>query len=688
MTLQVQFQDAVALHQQGKLVEAEALYCRIMAEMPDNFAARYMFALMRYQQKRNDEALAAVEEALKRNRLSPDALALHGVLLQEAGRHEEGLASLDAAIAAKPDDAAFWFNRGRALLNMGRGDEALTAMEKSLALNPRNGEGWKISGALRQRLNRMTEALADFDKCLALQPADAETWFRRGATLYALRRQNEARESFTRALAIKPDHAEAMYQRGVAAWMGAMDFEAASADLEQALRLDASLAYAPGWLLMVRQYVADWSNFAADVARINDGIREGRKVTEPFVYQAISESPADLRSCSVIYAGDRYPARAAIAPKTATAGKIRIGYLSGEFRDQATAYLTAGLYECHDRERFDIVGFDNGWDDGSAIRKRLNASLGRIVDISLLSSRSAAEAVKAEGIDILVNLNGYFGEHRMDVFAQRPAPIQVNYLGFPATLGADYIDYLIADRIAIPEDERKYYAEQIVYLPDCYQVNDFWVKGQPAPPSRADCGLPESAFVFCNFNSSHKLTPEAFAGWMRILRQTPGSVLWLLEFHPRFAANLRKAAQAQGIDGARILFAPVVKHDFHLARLSLADLCLDALPYNAHTTGSDALRAGVPLLTRRGSAFAGRVGASLLNAVGLPELVTETEEEFEALAMCLAQEPARLAALRGKLRHNRAGAPLFDTARFTRNLEAAYTQMWERRDESPRGFSL
>ena len=725
MTPQIQFKEAVLLHQQGRLVEAEKLYCQIMAAAPDNFAVRYMFALMRFHQKRNAEALELIEEAVRRNSTSADALALYGVLLHGAGRREEALSSLDAAIAIKPDDASCWYNRGLALRSLsrfadaldsltratalnpnhadawknrglilaelGRSDEAMAAMEKALALNPDDAEAWKISGDVLQKQNQPQRALTQYDRCLLINQRHAEAWHQRGMALYSLKRHREARESFDKALEIDPDHTQALYRRGVTAWMGAMDYDAAARDLEQALRLDPDCPYALGWLLMIRQYGGDWRDFAVTAARIDDGVRAGKKVAEPFLYQAISQSPADLQACSVIYGADRYPAKAPLAPRgPRRSGKLRIGYVSGEFRDQATAYLTAGLYECHDREKFEIIAFDNGWDDGSAVRRRLDAGIGKFVDISRLDDRQAAQAVLAEDIDILVNLNGYFGDHRMDVFAHRPAPIQVNYLGFPATLGAGYIDYLIADRIVIPEQERQFFTEQIVYLPHSYQVNDSR-RGKPdAMPSRAACGLPGEGFVFCNFNASYKLTPQAFAGWMRILRQVPESVLWLLEFHPRFSENIRRQAEAEDIPGSRIVFAPVVKQDIHMARLALADLFLDALPYNAHTTASDALWAGVPLVTCKGSAFAGRVAASLLAAIGLPELVRETQNDYEVLAVRLAREKATLETIRRKLAQNRTNAPLFDTARFTRNIETAYRMMIDKhaRGMAPRSFSV
>ena len=724
MTAPLLFEQARTLHQQGKLVEAERLYRQAMAAAPDNLPIRHMLALVLYQQLRAPEALAAAEAALKLNPQAPDTLSLRAALLQGAGRHREALEGFDAALALKPD-AAGWYNRGAVLKSLGRLDEALASHERAAALSPRHAgawyqrglilvmlqrseealaaltqtlaiapeqdEAWKIHGVLLQSLNRHDEALASYDRCLALNAGHGEVWSNRGHILRRMKRLPEALASYDRAVAANPGNAAALHARAMMAWIENRDYAAALADLEQAAALNPDCPYVLGALLLVKQYGGDWHGFDDAMARIDTGVRAGKPVTEPFVYQAISQSPADLMACSVIHAADRYPPQAplaALAARGPHSGKIRIGYASGELREQATAYLMAGLYECHDKSKFEIVAFDHGFDDGSAVRKRLEAAFNKVVDISRLPDRHAAERIAAEKIDILVNLNGYFGDHRMGVFAHRPAPIQVNYLGFPATLGAPYMDYILADRIVIPQTERRFYTEQVVYLPDSYQANDSNRAIAEAVPPRAACGLPADGFVFCNFNAGYKLTPQAFAAWMRILNQVPGSLLWLLDGGPHFAANLRREAQAQGVNGARLIFAPVVKLAAHLARLQQADLFLDCLPYNAHTTASDCLWAGVPLLTCKGMAFPGRVAASLLNAIGLPELVTQTMADYEKLAVTLASDPAQLAGLRQKLAANRLTTPLFDTARFTRHLEAAYEKMWATRGETPAGFSI
>jgi predicted O-linked N-acetylglucosamine transferase (SPINDLY family) len=369
--------------------------------------------------------------------------------------------------------------------------------------------------------------------------------------------------------------------------------------------------------------------------------------------------------------------------------KIRVGYISGEFRDQATAYLIADLLERHDRSAFELCGFSTGHDDGGAMRRRIKQALDSFSDLAGRSDRDIAAQIRRAEIDILVNLNGFFGEARTGVVAYKPSPIQVNYLGYPGTMGADYMDYILADRWVIPESEQSHYTEKVVYLPDSYQAND-GKKLIGDPPSRPECGLPERGLVFSSFNNPYKITPQFFDVWMRLLAQAEGSVLWLLELDKAAKRNLMNEAIARGITLDRIVFAPFVKLKEHLARGSLADLFLDTLPVNAHTTASDALWTGVPVLTCCGSTFPGRVAASLLSAVGLKELITQSLEDYEALALKLAHEPELLAQLRVKLAHNRGKEPLFDTPRLARHIESAYRTMAERHrlGLTPEGFSV
>ena len=751
-------EQAIALHQQGRLAEAEMLYRQALAREPNQFGPHFYLGVLCMPQGRFAEAVEFLQAALRRRDGDVTALINLGIALRHMGRAAEALQSFDRVVAQKPDMAEAHHQRALALGDLNRAQDAAGAAAQALRLQPdhagalflqalmladlgqledaRTGYGRLLAlapnhiDALNNRgllassagdteaaladlgralalnpahvpsltnralvlgtVGRAAEALADYEQLLALSPDNAETWNRRGATLRMLDRDQDALDSFDRALHLDPHHVTALSNRGYLRWVVEHRFEDAVADLSRALALDPQQPWLEGELFFLKMQGADWNSFEEGRAALAAGIAAGRPVVKPFAWQAISDDPASLQQCSRIFAAADYPATPVPARTAARAqGRIRIGYVSADFREQATAYLMAGIYEARNRDDFEIIAFDNGFDDASPMRARLERAFDRFIAIAPLSDTAAAQAVRGAGIDILVNLNGYFGKPRMGVFAQRPAPLQVNYLGFPATLGAPYIDYIVADRIVIPDGEQRFYDEAVVWLPDSYQANDDR-RARPAATSRAEHGLPQDAFVFCSFNQTYKLAPDIFATWLRLLQGRPDSVLWLLHDHDAAILHLRRTAEKQGVAGDRLIFAPMIPLEQHLSRLALADLFLDTLPYNAHTTGSDALWAGVPLLTCRGSAFPGRVAASLLQAAGLPELITQTAAEYEALALALASDRDRLAGLRAKLAQTRDSCALFDTARFTRHLETAYRMMVARQRAGgvPEGFSV
>jgi protein O-GlcNAc transferase len=680
-----------ALHFLGRLTEALRNYDEALALKPDLTEAYNDRGVTLSKLKRFDEAVAAYDAALAQKPSYAAAWNNRGTVLGEMRRFEEALQCFNKALAIEPDFADALKNRSAALQDLNRFEEALANLDILLGMTPGHAESWNNRAVLLARLRRFEEAVSAYDRALALKPVYAAAWNNRGTVMQSLRRFAEALHSFDQAIAIEPDFADALYNRSTARWSMDHDYGSAVSDLEKAVLLDGDQEFWRGELVHLRMHAADWRDFDEEVARLQQGVRAGAKIAKPFMYQAISESPADLHTCSRIYAQALHPPVASLATRRISSRpKIRVGYVSGEFREQATSYLMAGLFEAHDKAKFEIIAFDNGWADPGPTRKRLEAAFDQMVNIAPLSDRQAAEAVWNSEIDILVNLNGYFGLKRMGVFAQRPAPIQVNYLGFPGTLGAPYIDYLIADRIVIPPDQQQHYSEKIAYLPDSYQANDRLRPIAEIAPGRAAYGLPEKGFVFCNFNQSYKLTPLMFALWMRILRQVEGSVLWLFESNSALPVTLRHEAHLHGVSPSRLVFAPNVPIAEHLARLRMADLFLDSLPYNAHTTASDALWAGVPLLTCLGTTFPGRVAASLLHAIGLSELVTNNLEDYETLALKLAGDPSMHRRLRGALALNRLTTPLFDTERFTRHIETAYTTMCEisLRGETLRSFCV
>ena len=651
-----QLAEAIALHRQGDAAAAESLYRAVLAVRPDDYDALHLLGVALHQQGEHAEAIAFMQAALA---VHDDDPSLHGNLaaaLQRVGRPGDALASADRALAMKRDWPLMHRRRGDILLDLSRADEALASLDRALALEPSNAATWNLRGVALGELMRHDEAIASFERALAIDSRFHEARFNRGSALLDARRYGDAAQAF--------------------------------ADLE---RVAPAHPFVRGQRLHAQMLACDWSGLDALVAAVDADVDAGRPSAEPFGYQAIATSPARMRRCAEIYAHSRFPERtAAWHGERYVHQRIRVGYVSGEFREQATAILMAELYELHDRARFEIHAFDNGFDDGSALRRRLANAVDSLTPIAALDDAAAARAIRERGIDILVNLNGWFGRLRQGVFALRPAPVQVNYLGFPGTLGAQCIDYILADATVIPHGEEDAYVERVVRLPHSYQPND---SQRPLPadaPTRAQVGLPEHGFVFCCFNNNYKILPPVFDTWMRLLRAVDDSVLWLFGDNVDAVANLRREAVARGIDARRIVFAPRVPPEAHLARHRLADLFLDTLPSNAHTTASDALWAGLPLVTIAGPTFPGRVATSLLRAARLPELSTASLAEYEALALALARSPDRLSALRERLQRARTDSALFDSRAYCRALESAYATMAQRaRDgDAPIAFDV
>ena len=692
---------------------------------PKNAVAHLNLGKVFRSARRYDSALAKFDRALV---LDPDYVDAHmnrGIALCDLGRHKDALSSFERALAIKYDHADTHMNRGVALYEMGRYEEALQSLDQALKFNLYHAEALFNRGRTLRKLKRLQEAVASYDLALLVAPGLAASYYNRGNALFDIRKHEDAIISYERALAIEPNYAEALYSKGNAlqnlrrlkeavtsydralfikpnhfealfkrglALARAEEYELAAQDFERLVRVQPDYEFAKGELLHARMHCCDWDGFDELAEVVTSEVRSGKRTCAPFGFQAVSHSPAHLFLCSRTYADTKYPASPSPLWKGETYrnSKIRVGYVSGEFREQATSYLMAGLFELQDRNRFELFGFDNGYDDASPMRKRVEAAFDVFHDISVLSDDDAARLIYQNQVDILVNLNGYFGYERTGVFSQRPCPVQVNYLGFPATMGADYMDYIIADRHVIAEDEHQHYSEKVIYLPDCYQANDSQRRNAEGTPSRSAASLPESGFVFCCFNNTYKLTPAIFEVWMRLLHKIQNSVLWLLKANDAVTRNLRTKAEQLGIAAERIVFAPRVSVEHHLARHQLADLFLDTLPYNAHTTASDALWAGIPIVTCSGTSFPGRVATSLLHAIGLSELITHSMSDYEALALKLATDSKLLAEIKCKLARNVRTYPLFDTKRFCRHIEAAYTTMAERyqRGEAPESFAV
>ena len=652
------FERATALHAENRLDEAENLYRAILKLDPADIGSLHNLATLCIQQRRIQEAVELLREVL---RYRPDLAVAHHTLaiaLRHLGRVQEAEVCCREALRLEPEYAEAHNTLGDTLTALGRYREAERCCREASRLNPHYPEAHSNLGNALRFLGRVDEAEISFREALRLKPHNPVAYNNLGNVLIHQGKLVEAADAFGRASALRPDDTDAL-----AFWFH------------------------------LKQRICDWSDYREHEAKILNGTRQQLLAGMAFNLLGIS-STAERQfgyACQVA-ATLSVPASAKFAHAAPRSGeKLRLGYLSSDFRALPTAFLIAGVIEHHDRQGFEVIGYSAGVDDGGTMRRRVAAAFDRFVDISKIPDREAAQLINSDAVDVLIDLNGYKPENRAKILAYRPAPIQVNFLGYPGTTGADFVDYIIVDRFVVPADQQRFFSERLVHLPHSYQCNDDKREIAAATPSRSDCALPETGFVFCCFNDSYKTTPDFFDIWMRLLHAVPESVLWLLEREAVGKANLAREATARDIAPERLVFARRLPLSEHLARHRLADLFLDTLPFNAHTTASDALWAGLPVLTCAGSTFAGRVAGSLLQAIGLGELVTTSLEGYEALALRLAaQDIELLRQFRARLAENRLSFPLFDTARSTRALEAAYRQMWEirRSGRSPTPFSI
>ncbi len=668
----------LALKELERLEEAVVSYDKAIALKPECAEAYYNRGSALKELERLEEALVSYDKAIA---LKPDyaeAYSNRGNALRELERYEEALASYDKAIALKPDYAEAYSNRGIALRKLKRYEEALAGYNKAIALDPDYAEAYSNRGNALHELKRYEEALADYNKAIALKPDYAEAYSNRGTSLHELKRYEEALASYNKAIALKPDYAEAHSNCGDTLHE-LKRYEEALTSYNKAIALKPDLA--DGFSFHIRTKVCDWADIEDDIVSLENAISAGASALNPFAVLAFSPSPASQLKAARRFAELRCRKndRLGAFQKRQRHSRTRIGYFSADFRNHAMSTLMCGVFDRHDKGRFESFAFSFNRSNDS-MTSRLRQSFDHFIDVRNLSDEDVALLARENEIDIGIDLMGFTSNCRPGIFANATAPIQVNYLGFPGTLGSDYIDYIISDQVIIEKSQRAFYAEKVAYLPDSYYPTSYRddLFSSEKAYTRQEAGLPEAGFVFCCFSNNYKITPDVFEIWMRILMQVEGSVLWLLEDNSSAATNLRKEASRRHVEPARLIFARRMPLREHLARHRLADLFLDTLPYNAHTTASDALWAGVPVLTRIGETFASKVAASLLTAIGLPELITTSPEAYEALAIELAADPEKLSSIKNKLAQNRLTTSLFDTERFTRHLEAAYTAMYER----------
>lgn len=618
---------------------------------------------------RRSDAEAAYREAIA---IDPGHAIAHnnlGNILKENQRFAEALACYLQAIELRPDYADAWNNMALALEGLGRVEEAQASYRKVLELKPDHAPACCNLGNLLAGLGDLDGAIELYEAALRFDPDYPEAHFNLGNAYKRQDRIAEATSAYERAKAARPRYADACTEEGKALALNGR-LEEAIAAFGEALEIEPGNQSAHAHRLFYQAHVCDWSDregWAAFGEMADDAI-------QPWAALTFEDDPAAQLRRSQVWARKTFPHVSAAMPQPAPApdGRIRIGYFTADFHDHPMLYLMAGLFREHDRSKFEIFVYSYGPQRVSEMREKVLPYIDHVFEIRDMPDRDVVALARSHGIDIAVDRKGYTQNARPQLFAHRLAPIQINYLAYPGSMGADFIDYIVADPVIIPEGEQHHYSEKIIYLPGSYQPNDNQREIAQTATSRADFRLPEDGFVFCSFNQTYKIGPREFDIWMRLLGKVEGSVLWLFRSNHWAEANLRRAAASRGIDPNRLVFANKLPHAEHLARHKHADLFLDTFNVNAHTTASDALWAGLPVVTKIGRQLAARVSASLIGAVGLPELIAETEEDYEALILELATNPDRLAAIRAKLAENRLTQPLFDSASYTRNLETAF----------------
>ena len=639
-------QEVLKLHQSGKLNLAETYYKKLLNDLPDNTVLLTNFGTLQFQKKKLDNGIKIIEKSLKLDPNQPNALNNLGVVFLGLNQPDEALIRFDSAITFQKNYAEAHSNRGNALNDLNRPKAALESYDRAILINPGYAKAYSNRGNVLKDLNRLNEALESYDHAITFMPNYANAYSNRGDVLKELNQLEKAIESY-----------------------------------EYAIKLNPNIEFILGELFKAKMSLCSWSGLEDQIEEIKTKVNNNEKVLGPFSLLAIIDDPKLQRKSAKIYVNAKYPKNNVLPgiERQAKNSKIQIGYFSADFRDHAVSHLTAELYELHDRGQFEIHAFSFGLDTKDEYNLRIKAGVDHYHDVRSLSDKDVVILSRSKKIDIAVDLGGFTKNSRTGIFAMQAAPIQVNYLGYSGTMSADYMDYIIADHIIIPENMKHYYAESIAYLPNSYMVTDRKTKKSKMQFTRREAGLPVNGFVFCCFNQHYKIAPTTFMVWMRILVQVEGSVLWLSEANSTIINNLKKEAVKNGVEGDRLIFAPrlTLKED-HLSRIKLADLFIDTLPYNAHTTCSDALQMGVPVLTCIGKSFTSRVAASLLNAVNLPELIATSQNQYESLAIKLASNSEEFRIIKDKLVNNLSTAPLYDTQLFTKNLESVYIEMHEK----------
>ncbi|MEO5351701.1 MAG: tetratricopeptide repeat protein [Magnetococcus sp. XQGC-1] len=708
------FHLAGLLREQGKRAEAIDCFQQAIAINPNLYEAYNCLGNLMLGEKKAAEAIACYRKTVEIHPQHQNAYTNLGNVLLEQKEIDEAILCYQKAIEIQPTLCEAINGLGNAYKEAGKLDEAVACFQRALTVNPRYHTAYHNLGIVMQMQGELEESIRYYKQVLLIQPNATETCNNMGTALAGLGQTEAAIEYYHKALAINPKFHQAYGNIGIALQKNG-ELEKAIPFYRQALEIapndcttlsnlgfalqlngevkdsiacyEKVLSIAPddpeahGSVLHQMLQICDWQGFQSRFTQMMETFHASKRDINPFILLSVPTSAEEQLACATLSSKRRYGTQKNYSAQRRYdlhPERLKIGYLSCDYQDHATTHLIAELFELHDRNRYEIFAYSYGQDDGLSMRRRVMAACEHFVDMRHFSHRASAQRILDDGIHILLELKGYTKDSRLEIPALRPAPIQGSWLGYPGTLGIDFIDYIFSDPFVSPPEFASHYTEKIVRLDGCYQPNDRKRPIDPQTPTRQACGLPETGFLFVCFNKNYKINPPIFDIWMRLLQKTPGSILWLFESNHWIIENIRREARARGVDENRLFFAPKMPPAQHLARYRLADLVLDTFPYTSHTTGSDALWAGAPLLTYAGETFASRVAGSLLVNVGLPELITYSLEEYESLALELAHNPERLAAIRQRLHANLPTAPLFDSPRFTRSMEAAFELMWQR----------
>ena len=670
---------AIELLQGGSPIEAEKTLQKILSIDTNNLPALEILGVIKGSKGEHAESAKYLSKAVKINPSNPSLHYNLAKALSECGRDAEAIPHHEHTLRMASNNPDAWLNYGKSLAALRNHHAALDAFNRALLIQPNYFEALLNQGATLKELQKLEQSLIAIDRALSLRPDFAQAWLNRGVILKALNQIDAALTSYDKAISLHPELAEAWSNKATAL-KDLKRYPEAISHYARALDLNPDLPYLRGEILHLRMKIGDWTNFEENLQNISHEIAAGKKVIMPFAALALFNSEemnskvAQIALDSLIKTQEQN-----LAPITKYQNnKIKLAYFSADFRSHPTAYLMSQLFKLHNRDQFEIYAFSllNGGEN-DPMRKQLIPYFDHFIDIENMSDQEVVALSRENKIDIAVDLGGQTMDARTGIFALRAAPIQINYLGYPGTMGNHQHDYIIADQITIPPENRTFFTEKIIYLPNSYQVNDDQKEISAQIFSKEELGLPSDKFIFCCFNNNFKITPDIFNVWMNILKRVEDSVLWLFEDNEFIQNNLIREAESRGVSGSRLIFAKRISQKEHLARHRAADLFLDTLPYNAHTTASDALWCGLPVVTIIGNSFPARVAASLLNAVDLPELITQSPEEYESLAVKLATDSAELKRVKAKLEENRLKMPLFNTKLFCSHLESAYKQAFE-----------